>query len=56
MLLFCGQRAETCLSGKNTRFARSETWVQIPEKAIVVTGRASELNSLLTIDKVSVLT
>ena len=37
-------------------FAHSESSVQIPKKSTVVAGRASDLNSLLRSDKVSLLT
>jgi len=36
--------------------ASGEPWVRIPEKSVVVTGRASDLNSLLSPNKVSLLT
>jgi len=34
----------------------NESWVQIPEKPMVAAGRASDLNSFLSSNKVSLLT
>jgi len=39
-----------------TRFALSELRVQVPEKSMVVTGRASDLNSPLSSNKVPMFT
>ena len=44
------------VNDQSTRFVHSELWVRIPEKSMVVVGRASDLNSLQSSDKVSQLT
>ena len=49
-------RQQRWLNGWNARLAHSESWFQIPEKSTVVTGRASDHNSLLCSGKVSLLT
>jgi len=50
------RREQPWLGAYNTQFEHNELWVQIPEKSMVVTGRASDLKSLLSSNKVSLLT
>jgi len=40
----------------NAQLRRGESWIQIPEKSMVVAGRAYDLNSLLNSDIISMLT
>ena len=47
---------QSWFSGQNAWFARSESWVRIPEKSALVIRRASELNLFLSSNKVSLLT